>query len=138
MEAAHLAVAIGRERRLLSPAARLGEAAARVELAAGRPVARARHHARDGRQAPAALATLRQGVEQGPGIGVARLAEEAIDAARLDLNSRSTPRVSTCWPAYMTLTVRAVSAITPMSWVISTSAMPCSRCRRKSRSRICA
>ena len=42
------------------------------------------------------------------------------------------------WPAYITTTRWAVSATTPMSWVISTSAMPRSRCSDSRRSRIWA
>ena len=41
-------------------------------------------------------------------------------------------------PAYCTLTRSAVSATTPMSWVISTSPMPVSSRRLVRRSRICA
>ena len=41
-------------------------------------------------------------------------------------------------PAYITATRSAVSAITPMSWVISITAVPCSRHRRFSSWMICA
>ena len=45
---------------------------------------------------------------------------------------------STLRPAYITTTRCAVSATTPRSWVISTTAVPNSRCRSPIRSRICA
>src|SRR3712207_2855939 len=45
---------------------------------------------------------------------------------------------SICWPAYCTTTRCAVSATTPMSCVMRTSAMPVSFWSASSRSRICA
>ncbi len=50
----------------------------------------------------------------------------------------STAPISASRPAYMTATRSAVSAITPMSWVISMTAAPCSRQRRLSSMMICA
>ena len=41
-------------------------------------------------------------------------------------------------PAYITATRSAVSAITPMSWVTSITAVPCSRQSRFSSAMICA
>ena len=38
----------------------------------------------------------------------------------------------------MTTTSSAISAITPMSWVIRITARPCSACSRRTSSRICA
>ena len=70
-----------------------------------------------------------------------RQAPRAARRYRDDADRRTAPRVSccsTCWPAYCTTTRCAVSATTPMSWVISTSPMPVSCRRRSSRSRICA
>ncbi len=53
-------------------------------------------------------------------------------------NSSAAAALSTIWPAYITRTRCATSATTPRSWVMRTSAMPRSRCRRSSRASICA
>ena len=125
--AAHPAARARRERRLDRDAVVGRERAARVEQAAARPVAHARHDAGDGRQearsrrAPAAL-------QQGRGVGVLRVGEQARDRPAPRPAGRRTARP----PA------ATVSATTPMSWVIRISAMPRSRCRSSRRSRICA
>ena len=62
----------------------------------------------------------------------ARAARSAGPPCRDDAGRANRPATScssTCWPAYCTTTRSAVSATTPMSWVMSTSAMPRSRCR---------
>src|SRR5258707_1335682 len=53
------------------------------------------------------------------------------------MTSRTGP-ISAMRPAYITATRSAVSAITPMSWVISITAAPCWRHRRFSSAMICA
>ena len=79
-------------------------------------------------QAALVRRALRQRVQQRRRVGMMRVARTAARRAA----------ASTSWPAYITTTRCAVSATTPMSWVISTSAMPRSRCSATSRSRICA
>ena len=61
-----------------------GERAARVEQAAGRPVEHAGHDAGDGRQ-QARRGALRQGRQQGRGVGVHGVGEQALHTLRLDL-----------------------------------------------------
>ena len=110
--AAHAGAELGLQRRPFGPAALLHEAAARIEDAAGRPVGDAGHDAGNGVQALAAGA-LRQAPRAAPryrGGAAARTAARPVCS-------------STCWLAYITITRWAVSATTPMSWVISTSAM---------------
>src|SRR6185369_1150328 len=53
-------------------------------------------------------------------------------------NRSAAVALSTIWPAYITRTRCATSATTPRSWVMRTSAMPRSRCRRSRRASICA
>ena len=59
------------------------------------------------------------------------------DGAGCCTTSRTGP-ISTMRPAYMTATRSAVSAITPMSWVISITAVPRSRHSRFRSAMICA
>ncbi len=51
---------------------------------------------------------------------------------------RSTGPCSMTLPRYMTSTSSAISATTPMSWVMNITAMPWLTCRRLMRSRISA
>ena len=95
------------------------EGATRREQATLRPVELPGHDAGNGRQAPSGRALGQRG-EQRRGIGMVRIGEQ-----------RSVAFASTCWPAYWTITRSAVSATTPMSWVISTSPMPFSRRSRQ-------
>ena len=46
--------------------------------------------------------------------------------------------VSTAWPAYITTVRSAISATTPMSWVMKRIDIPSSSCSSFIRSRICA
>ena len=110
-----------------APAGVEGEAAARREQAARAA----------GRTGPARRREWRAA-------GAASRARAARRAARRcrDDADRRTVRASsfasTCCPAYCTMTRSAVSATTPMSWVISTSPMPFCWRSETSRSRICA
>ena len=76
--------------------------------------ARRRHDARDRAQ-------------QRARVGMLRRVEDVVDRP-----------FSTARPRYITTTSSAISAITPMSWVIRISARPRCCCRPRSRSRICA
>ena len=88
----------------------LGERAARAEAAAVRPGVGDGHHALDGAQQRLALALEpRDRREQQPRVGMARAARRAPPPAPL----------STIRPPYITQTSSAISATTPMSWVIS-------------------
>ena len=102
--------------------------AARMEGAAGRDRGQARHRARDLRQP---FGARRRASGSSPSGRACR------DAAARLITSRTGP-ISTMRPAYITATRSAVSAITPMSWVISMMAVPCSRHSRFSSAMICA
>ena len=103
--------------------------AARVEGAARRDRGQARHGAVDLGQ-PLARARRGRGIEpiRPDGVGMLR---------RCWITSRTGP-ISAMRPAYITATRSAVSAITPMSWVTSITAVPCSRQSRFSSAMICA
>ena len=102
---------------------------ARMERAADRPRARMRHGAADRRQPLA-----RHGAHDRAPSAAARACRDG--AARR--TAAATGANSTMRPRYITATSSAICAITPMSWVISISAMPLVRCSRRSRARICA
>ena len=92
---------------------------------------------RAGRTGPAPRRESRAGGAPSPAPAARRAARRCRDGAdrRRD---RACALASTCWPAYWTMTRSAVSATTPMSWVMRTSPMPVSRRSASSRSRICA
>jgi hypothetical protein len=115
------------QRRWFGVAARIGERAARREAAARRLVGRAGHRALDGGQAFAL--DVQRGIEPSRPI---------VYGCCGSANSASTGALSTIWPAYITITSSASSAITPRSWVMIRIAMPSRCCRSRSRSRICA
>ena len=100
----------GRRRRRMRSAARTGSRAADRTVPARRP------------EWPA-------GAARSPAPAAPRAAPRYRDGAG-SANSSRVPFVSTCWPAYCTTTRSAVSATTPMSWVMSTSPMPVSRLSR--------
>ncbi len=122
---------VGRDRRRHLGGAAAGDhlRAARMERAARRaalPDAAPRR-----RSSPAARAARRGGWAPSAAARAYRDGAGRRTAARTGANSTTRPR-------YMTATSSAIWAITPMSWVISISAMPLVRCRRRSSARICA
>ena len=104
----------GRSRRQRSKRLR----AARMERAARRDRVEPRHRAVDLHQ-PLALAA--------PSVGIEPIRPDRVGMLRRGGSRRATGPISTMRPAYITATRSAVSAITPMSWVISITAVPCSR-----------
>ena len=124
--AAHRAPSGGRGVRHGSP---IDLAAARMIGAARRPGPGMRDRSGDGRQPRARLGQHgRDRAQQRPRVGVLRRGEDVRRPARIRRRGRDTSPPRRC----------AISAITPMSWVIRMIARPRLACNSRSRSRICA
>ena len=108
----------GHQRRVVRPAARQPPGAARRERAAHRRPALLRRHALDGSQLVRLVRVdARDGAQQ---------AHRVRDGAGR-ANSSSVVAVSTTNPAYITHTRWVMSATTPRSWVMSSTAVPVAR-----------